>query len=150
MTLIELALATAAALTGVPEQEIGCMATNIYHEARGESLEGQWLVGSVVMNRVVSNKFPGTPCDVVHEWRRPGLFGCQFSWYCDGRSDKMFDEVALLKAVIVSVASVALPASDLTHYHELSVNPTNWEELEPVGVVGGHLFYKQRASEGEG
>jgi len=31
MTLIELALATAAVLKGVPEQEIGCMATNIYH-----------------------------------------------------------------------------------------------------------------------
>ena len=142
MTLLELAIATAAVLTGVPEQEIGCLATNIYHEARGESLEGQWLVGSVVMNRVVSNKFPGTPCDVVHEARRPGLFGCQFSWYCDGRSDKMFDEVALLKAVLISTAAIALPASGITHYHELSVSPTNWEELEPVGVVGGHLFYR--------
>ena len=70
MTLIELAFATAAVLTGVPEQEIGCM------------------------------------------------------------------------AVIVSTAAIALPASDITHYHELSVSPTNWEELKPVGIVGGHLFYK--------
>lgn len=143
MNLLELAFAAASLLTGLPEEEISCYVVNIYHEARGESLEGQWLVGSVVTNRVTSKKFPNTPCEVIHEWRRPGLYGCQFSWYCDGRSDRIKDDVALLTAVVAATVAISIPASGITHYHNHSVNPTNWEELEPVGAVGEHLFYKE-------
>ena len=146
MTLIELTLATAAALTGFPEQEIGCMATNIYHEARGESLEGQWLVGSVVMNRVVSNKFPGTPCDVVHEWRRPGLFGCQFSWYCDTASLKepmngpvYTEAMEVAKKVLLEGFRIDSVKGAL-YYHADYINP-GWKR-EKVTKVGRHIFYK--------
>ena len=36
----------------VDEKELQCLAMNIYHEARGESLAGQVAVADVVLNRV--------------------------------------------------------------------------------------------------
>ena len=42
-----------------------CMAINIYHEARNESVIGQIAVGQVVMNRVADERFPNTVCEVV-------------------------------------------------------------------------------------
>ena len=42
-----------------------CMALNIYHEAKNQSMLGQIAVGQVVMNRVEDNRFPDNVCDVV-------------------------------------------------------------------------------------
>ena len=75
-----------------------CLATNIYHEARGESYAGKVAVANVTMNRVTSPKFPNTICDVVYQaqtkenWKGntvPKRNKCQFSWYCDGKSDNI-------------------------------------------------------------
>ena len=45
--------------------EIECLALNIYHEARSESLAGQFAVADVVMNRVAHKRYPNTICGVV-------------------------------------------------------------------------------------
>ena len=72
--------------------EIQCMALNLYHEARNESLAGQMAVNHVVLNRRDSDLFPNTVCDVVLESREyhrdgtPVKNRCQFSWYCDAVS----------------------------------------------------------------
>ena len=58
-----------------------CMALNIYHEAKNQSMLGQIAVGQVVMNRVEDRRFPNTVCEVVKQ-RKRGV--CQFSWFCDG------------------------------------------------------------------
>ena len=47
--------------------ELECLALNIYHEARGEDINGQVAVSQVVMNRVDSNYFPSTVCDVIKQ-----------------------------------------------------------------------------------
>ena len=44
---------------------INCMALNIYHEAKNQSVTGQIAVGLVVINRVKDNRFPSTICDVI-------------------------------------------------------------------------------------
>ena len=61
--------------------EIHCLALNIYHEARGESLEGRLAVAAVTMNRVRDKRFPDRVCEGVWQPR-------QFSWTHDGRSDR--------------------------------------------------------------
>ena len=38
--------------------ELRCLSEAIYFEARGESLEGQYAVGEVIINRMISNSFP--------------------------------------------------------------------------------------------
>jgi len=46
-----------------------CLATAIYFEARSEPLDGQVAVANVIMNRVASDKFPNSPCEVVKQGR---------------------------------------------------------------------------------
>ena len=79
--------------------QMHCLATNIYHEARGESDVGKIAVAHVTLNRTFSEYYPDTICDVVYQARLsrwwlenkgrevPVRNQCQFSWYCDGRSD---------------------------------------------------------------
>ena len=51
----------------VDTQQMNCLAINIYHEARGETVEGKFAVGHVTMNRVNSNRFPNSICKVVYQ-----------------------------------------------------------------------------------
>ena len=62
--------------------DLYCMTMNIYHESRGEPVQGQLAVGNVVINRVDSPDFPNTYCGVI-------LQDKQFSWYWDGKSDRI-------------------------------------------------------------
>jgi len=84
----------------IDQHELECLAVNIYHEARGETQKGKLAVAHVTVNRVKSKRFPNTVCDVVYqaqysEWwlargkQVPVRHRCHFSWYCDGKSDKI-------------------------------------------------------------
>ena len=42
-----------------------CLALNVYFEARSEDVVGQYAVAEVTLNRVASDRFPDTVCDVV-------------------------------------------------------------------------------------
>jgi len=88
-------------------REMICLAENIYFEARAESVEGKAAVANVTRNRVESDRFPNTYCEVVYQgpvresWKTkqdkslaqkdrvyyPRKHKCQFSWYCDGKKD---------------------------------------------------------------
>jgi hypothetical protein len=48
-------------------QDLNCLTKNIYHEARGEPVDGQYAVAEVTMNRVASKHYPNTVCDVVYQ-----------------------------------------------------------------------------------
>jgi len=90
--------------------QLQCLALNIYHEARSESPLGQEAVGLVTMNRVQDKRYPDTVCDVVYQAHvdskgRPKRNKCQFSWYCDGKSDTIHDMVAF-KAIEELSASI--------------------------------------------
>lgn len=43
-------------------QDHSCLTEAIYHEARGESFDGQLYVGFVIRNRVESKYFPNDFC----------------------------------------------------------------------------------------
>ncbi|HYI43548.1 MAG TPA: cell wall hydrolase, partial [Sphingomicrobium sp.] len=47
------------------DEQANCIAVAVYHEARGESLEGQLAVARVIMNRAASGKYPPTWCGTV-------------------------------------------------------------------------------------
>ena len=49
------------------DEETNCLATAVYFEARGESLEGQLAVAHVVMNRASSGRYPPDWCGVVKQ-----------------------------------------------------------------------------------
>jgi N-acetylmuramoyl-L-alanine amidase len=115
-----------------------CLALAVYHEARGENLDGQLAVAEVVINRVQDNGFPNNVCAVVMQKN-------QFSFYWDGKSDKPRDKTAF--ATAVNIAQDALDGKVLGHgatfYHATYVRPY-WADLfEPIGRVGKHIFYME-------
>lgn len=48
-------------------QALNCLTKNVYHEARGEPIDGQYAVAEVTMNRVASKHYPNTVCEVVYQ-----------------------------------------------------------------------------------
>ena len=74
-----------------------CLALNVYFEARGDDVLSQVATSQVVINRVKDTRYPNQVCDVVfqsekHENGFPKKNRCQFSWYCDGKSDQPTDK----------------------------------------------------------
>lgn len=76
-----------------------CLAQNIYFEARGEPLRGQYAVGFVTINRLRSSHFPYNLCGVVYQQR---LHVCQFSWHCDKYADHPHNDACWHRAQMVA------------------------------------------------
>ena len=140
----------------VPIKEIECMAINAYHEARSQSVAGQLATMHVVLNRVISNKFPNTICGVVtqgptyvnwlgNEW--PVRDKCQFSWYCDGMDDTAKDVESYKRiydlAEYVTTAETYDYTEGATHYHADYVDPFWNKSFTKVTQIDSHIFYRQ-------
>lgn len=137
-----------------------CMAQNIYHEARGESREGKIAVAHVTLNRVRHSSYPDTICDVVYQgpisaWYLkeknkvvPLRHKCQFSWWCDGRSDMVGDQEAWkdsLSIALLVMAKIELdPTNGATHYWNPKKvkNDPNWN-YPITAYIGDHIFCKR-------
>ena len=129
------------------EAALMCLALNVYFEARNDSMVGQYAVAQVVMNRVQSSKFPNDVCSVVKQSRNDGT--CQFSWYCDGKSDRPREPYAWAYAQMVAADVLIGQGVDTvdmtqgaTHYHAHYVRPYWADKLEYTVTYGSHLFYK--------
>lgn len=125
--------------------EVMCIAMAIYWEARGEPIEGQFAVGQVVMNRVHSPRYPNDACSVVYDGGEVRN-ECQFSFFCDGRSDQPNDPVSwelsqLIAAAVYRGYSVSNVA-EATHYHATRVHPDWASTGEVVNQINEHIFYK--------
>lgn len=135
-----------------------CLANNIYHEAKGQSKAGQIAVGLVVLNRVKDARFPNTVCEVVYQaryskwWKDnhnkdvPIRHQCQFSWFCDGKSDRIWDKKAYARIYYLSEQILKNRYNGLlegsTHYHADYVNPAWSSEKTLIGQIGDHIFYR--------
>jgi len=147
--------------------ELYCLAKNIYFEAKSEPIAGQYAVADVVLNRVKDSRFPNTICEVVYEgplresWQtkkqtdlddaeriyHPIRDRCQFSWWCDGKSDNIKDGDAWRKAQEIAYRLVndykhRGLTEGATHYHATYVNPKWAPTLDLVGRIGTHIFYR--------
>lgn len=142
MAFVFVAVATPA--TAQPT-ELECMTMNLYHEARGEAPDGIIAVGKVVTNRVNSKQFPNTVCQVVHQGGEH-QHHCQFSWWCDGRSDRATNQEAwknmVFYAKLMLSDSLTDPSNGALFYHTDSVEPYWAASMEQVATVGNHLFYQ--------
>ena len=140
--------ASTGARAGHPDvrTELHCLALNIYFEARGEPDRGKIAVGQVVMNRLESDRYPETVCGVVKQGGADELHSCQFSWWCDGRSDTPRDadawkhSQALAKRIYWGLAPD--PTNGALWYHAHYVAP-EWRTRFARGpVIGAHIFYR--------
>ncbi len=127
-----------------------CLTQAIYHEARGESDQGQWAVANVIINRAMSHKFPATLCGVVFQNADNGFHRCQFTFACDGKSDMGTERSAWVKASRMAQAAYSeysqgerpgvVPNSAL-YYHTTAVNPDWSDKFKRVATIGAHEFY---------
>ena len=121
----------------VKPQELVCLAENIYHEARGESLQGQIAVAQVTVNRVSSGKFQNTVCKTVYA-------PSQFSWTRNKRKavkDSKAWQASLDIARVVLSQSITLPDFQALYFHTKQVRPSWANRLTVVAVINNHIFY---------
>lgn len=128
--------------------ELQCLAENIYFEARGEPLNGQYAVAEVTLNRTRAPHFPHTICAVVHEahWdpgRRRAV--ADFSWTelgdlypGDGLAWKRAKDVA--NAEYDDLHDPVVPGA--LFYHSTSVRPAWARNRKTVATIGNHIFYR--------
>lgn len=135
------------------EKQHECLAKNIYFEARNEPFVGQFAVALVTLNRVHDSAFPNTICDVVYQGIHhadgfPKRDRCQFSWYCDGKSDEIpkYDhnawQIATWVANGVLHGKLNPITKGATHYHADYVLPEWAETKTKTKVIGNHIFYR--------
>lgn len=106
------------------------LANLIYCEAGGEPYEGQVAVGSVVINRVLSNKFPDTVVGVIYQKR-------QFSPVASGRLELA---LAANKATEKCYRAAEEAMSGVTNVGNCVFFRTPIEGLNGINI-GGHVFY---------
>ena len=132
-----------------------CLSLNIYFEARNQPLEGQIAVTMVVLNRVADPRYPDKICDVVFQAERDPNGNvirdrCQFSRYCDGKSDQPTDRDAFRWANYVALGAIYGTYADLTrgatHYHSNTVAPKWAVAADKTVEIGDHSFFKYQGS----
>jgi len=124
------------------EQDVECLARNIYWEAGVEPMVGKIAVGTITLNRV-RTKYWGTHiCDVVYSKK-------QFSWTKERRrawvalkgkawaDSKAAAEAVLKQGIVVKQLDKAL------FYHADYVDPAWRDRQHQVLKVGKHIFYTQ-------
>jgi spore germination cell wall hydrolase CwlJ-like protein len=134
------------------ESEKLCLAQAIYHEARGESPDGQMAVANVIINRAFSKKYPSTICGVVFQNADKGKYKCQFTFACDGRSDGGTERAAWNRSIKMAETAFhefqrgerpgVVPNSAL-YYHTTAVAPKWSHTFRRVASIGSHVFYSQ-------
>jgi spore germination cell wall hydrolase CwlJ-like protein len=135
----------------VREQQLECLALNIYREAGYEPFEGKVAVAQVVMNRVATGKFGKDVCGVVYQKNVVmEKVICQFSWACDSvhrnrpiGKEAYNESYAVAKKVLLEGFKLDI-LEDALYYHAAYVNP-RWP-LDKVGQIGQHIFYRQKGN----
>jgi spore germination cell wall hydrolase CwlJ-like protein len=136
--LVELVESYASADTLSAEQH--CLASAVYFEARGESLEGQLAVAEVVLNRARSGRYPATWCGVVVQ-------RSQFSFVRRGRipaanrSSEAWRRAVAISRIAEARVQRMLPENVLW-YHASYVRPSWGRRLDRNGQIGAHIFYR--------
>lgn len=123
-------------------EEANCIAIAVYHEARGESLEGQLAVARVIMNRAASGKYPPSWCDTVKQpW--------QFS-FVNPRTGRYpaINETSASWRKAIGVTRLAIAnaypsvSEDVLWYHADYVAPSWGRRLNRFDKIGTHIFYR--------
>ncbi len=130
------------------DNDLNCLARNIYYEARGESEKGQRAVAKVTLNRVASSRFPSSICDVVYEKRwdkKRGRYVGAFAW-------TELDSLPRLKrepwrrawkaaeSVYEKPQSVQLKGA--LYFHAARIKPKWARQKKWVKRIGRHIFYQ--------
>ena len=130
-------------------KQLSCLAMTIHSEAKGETHRGMLMVGEVIRNRVESNRYPDSYCEVVVQpW--------QFSAWNTGNPSgeqtvRAFMKVKPSNSVLASIKAAQdvmsgesqILDSRSMYYHTDQVSP-KWSQsaqLRYTTQEGAHKFY---------
>jgi spore germination cell wall hydrolase CwlJ-like protein len=130
------------------KESLACLARNIYFEARGEPVAGQYAVAEVTMNRRASRRYPNTVCGVVYQknWdplrgRYVGMFSwTEFDTLPDPAGEEWHRAMAIAEAVYYQRYVPTLQGA--THFHANYIKPDWAKQKYRVAKIGRHIFYK--------
>lgn len=119
--------------------EFECLAMNIYHESKGEDFKGKMAVAHTTLNRVESELFPDTICDVV--WQKH-----QFSWTSSSNLKIHKTDIEWSNSALSAIIALNKSEDDLTNgalfFHANYINRPSWaKKMEITLKHGGHTFY---------
>jgi spore germination cell wall hydrolase CwlJ-like protein len=135
-------VAPMAAHAAVPKPDpraVEALALAMYHEAKGEGPRGMLAVGWVVLNRMADDRFPKSVPEVVYQ-------GCQFSWVCNGRSNRPTERSAWREAQRLARQLLEDPPADPTRgalwFNAAAIGHDDLGARVAASTrIGGHLFY---------
>ena len=122
------------------DAESTCLATAVYFESMGESLEGQLAVAQVVMNRARSGRYPTSWCAVVKQ-------KAQFSFVRSGQFPRIdaagqaWRKAQAIARIAAGKMAEVIP-TDVLWYHADYVAPGWGRRLARVDKIGAHIFYR--------
>ncbi|MEM6707189.1 MAG: cell wall hydrolase [Pseudomonadota bacterium] len=152
LPLLAVALSSLFLLVTLPGQAATdnhrCLALAMYWEAKAEGDRGMLAVGQVVLNRVAHEQFPDSICAVVTQGGETPP--CQFSWWCDGKSDRPREAENWAAAQRLAQQLMKLPERSRTRrdptrgalfFHAKGMK-TPWRiPRKKTATIGGHVFY---------
>ncbi|MNH10784.1 Cell Wall Hydrolase [compost metagenome] len=101
-------------------------------------------VASVVLNRLGKDGFPDTICGVVKQGVESK--SCQFSWWCDGRSDQVEEPQRYDIAKEIARKALNQQLKDTTggalYFHDRTVRPDWAKAYRRTAQTRLFLFYK--------
>ena len=135
---------TTAVVEASQEGELSCLAQTLYWEAKTEGRSGMVAVGWVILNRMRDGEYPRSVCGVVKQGREKP--GCQFSYWCDGKSDTPKPDEAWVLAQAVAKEMLSSPPPDPTggavFYHATSTRAPWSTSRVRTARIGRHVYYR--------
>lgn len=121
-------------------RDLQCLASAIYYEARGETLEGQLAVGQVIVNRAESGRFPQDYCGVVSQRG-------QFSFVSGGAipTPPQHSAAWTRASAIARIAHEEMwnsAADDSLFFHASRVRPAWANRKLARAQIDSHIFYR--------
>ena len=124
-----------------------CLAEAVYFESRDQPDKGQRAVAQVIINRVKSPHYPSTICGVIYQ-NAGHRNACQFSYTCDGKTERVTEHDAWTHAQKVAEQAIEgeshVNIGNALFYHADWVWPSWRHEMHRVGQIGEHIFYSRR------
>jgi len=130
-------------------RRLHCLTMNIYHEARGEPIKGQYAVARVTLNRVASKRYPNTICEVVHQKKWDYLrkrYVSAFSWTelppKKNIKNKAWNQALKIAKDVYQNQSHTNNLHGALFYHARYIKPSWARKKKPIARIGKHIFYR--------
>ena len=133
----------------ITQREVNCLNLSGWHEARNQGLLGLMAVAKTTLNRARMEGWPPDVCAVIMEPK-------QFSWTSLPKHKKQIklknniDKQSYSLVQLATQLSIAAEMMQIdfmngaTYYHTTVVDPVWGRKMEVVGVIGDHIFKKDK------